>query len=442
MTEPTTIYNRPGELLQTLIRFDTTNPPGNESACVNYIAELCQSLGIETTIYAKDPNRPNLVARIAGSGDASPFLMYGHVDVVSTANQDWTHPPFNGDLIDGMIWGRGALDMKGGVAMMTAAFLRAKAEDIELPGDVILCVLSDEEAGGDWGAKYMVEEHADVFAGVKYAIGEFGAFPMYIGGKKFFAIQTAEKAICWTKVTFSGPAGHGSMPHRSTETATYKLGKALQALNTHRLPVNITPAAEHMINAIADGLGGEVGGVLRQMLVPEHTDAVIDEMGELGRRFDAILHNTASPNIVRGGDKINVIPGQTELEIDMRIVPGCDPQDAIQEVRDLIGEWGEVKLVRHSAGSGYLDMGMFDTLSEILLEGQNGAQVYPLLLSGGTDGRFFSELNIQTYGFLPMDLPEDFDFIRTVHAADERIPAEAMDFGTDKIYQVLQRFHD
>ncbi len=442
MTEPTTIYNRPGELLRNLIRFDTTNPPGNEVACVNYIAELCQSLGIETQIYAKDPNRPNLVARIKGNGSASPFLLYGHVDVVSTANQDWSHPPFGGELIDGMIWGRGALDMKGGVAMMTAAFLKAKAENVDLPGDVILCILSDEEAGGDYGAKFMVEEHADVFDGVKYAIGEFGGFPMYIGGKKFFALQTAEKGICWTKVTFRGPAGHGSMPRRSPENATYKLAKALEALNTHRLPVHITPAAEHMINGIADGLEGDMGNALRQMLVPEHTDAVIDELGALGRRFDAILHNTASPNIVQGGDKINVIPGQMELQIDMRIVPGFDPEAAMQEIRDLVGEWGEVELVRHSAGTGYLDMGMYDTMSEILLHGQENAYVFPLLISGGTDGRHFTQLNIQTYGFLPMDLPEDFDFLLTVHAANERIPAEAMDFGTDKIYQVLHHFHD
>lgn len=442
MTEPTTIYNRPDELLQNLIRFDTTNPPGNEIACVTYIRDLCESLGIETQLYAKDPNRPNLVARIKGNGSASPFLLYGHVDVVSTANQDWSHPPFSGDIIDEVIWGRGALDMKGGVAMMTAAFLKAKAENIDLPGDVILCVLSDEEAGGDYGAKFMIEEHADVFEGVKYAIGEFGGFPMYIGDKKFFAIQTSEKSICWTKVTFRGPAGHGSMPRRSPVNATYKLAKALEALNTHRLPVHITPAAEHMINGIADGLGGEMGNALRQMLVAEHTDAVIDELGDLGRRFDAILHNTASPNIVQGGDKINVIPGQMELQIDMRIVPGFDPDQAIQEVRDLIGEWGEVELVRHSAGSGHLDMGMYDTLAEILLDGQENAEVFPLLISGGTDGRFFSELNIQTYGYLPMDLPEDFDFLLTVHAANERLPREAMHFGTDKIFKVLHRFHD
>ena len=325
MRAGTTIYQRPGELLQNLIRFDTTNPPGNEAVCVAYIAELCHSLGIRTQTFAKDANRPNLLARIAGAGRAAPLLLYGHVDVVSTANQDWSHSPFSGAIADGMIWGRGALDMKGGVAMMTAAFLRAKAEGVELPGDVILCILSDEEAGGDNGAAFMVENHAELFADVKYAIGEFGGFPTYIGGKKFFAIQTAEKSICWTKVKFRGPAGHGSMPRRSQDNATYKLAKALEALNSHRLPVHVTPAAENMINGIADGLGGDAAEALRQLLNPQNTDAVLDEMGDKGRQFDAILHNTASPNIVRGGDKINVIPGQVEIEIDVRIVPGFDP---------------------------------------------------------------------------------------------------------------------
>ena len=181
--------------------------------------------------------------------------------------------------------------------------------------------------------------------------------------------------------------------------------------------------------------------MLRKLLDPAHTDAVLDELGEMGRQFDAILHNTASPNIVRGGDKINVIPGQVEIEIDMRIVPGFDPEEALDEVRALVGEWGEVELMQHRAVKGYLHMGLFDTMADILLEGQE-AQAVPLLISGGTDGRFFSELNIQTYGFLPMDLPADFNFMNTVHAANERIPLEAMRFGTDKIYQVLARFHD
>lgn len=442
MTEPTTIYNRPAELLQNLIRFDTTNPPGNEMACITYIQELCHSLGIETQIYSKDDNRPNLIARIKGNGRASPLLLYGHVDVVSTANQDWTHPPFSGDIADGFIWGRGALDMKDGVAMMTSAFLKAKADNIDLPGDVILCVVSDEEAGGNLGAKFLVHEHADLFEGVKYAIGEFGGFPMVIGGKKFFAIQTAEKGKCNVTATFRGPSGHGSMPRRSPNNATAKLAKALEVLNTTRLPVHITPAVEHMINALADGMGGDTGNMFRQMLNPEHTNTVVDELGDMGHLFDVILHNTASPTIVKGGDKENVIPAQVQLQLDVRIVPGFDPQDALKELDNLIGEWCELELTGYSASTGYLDMGLFDTLSEILLEGQTDASTFPFLVMGGTDGRFFSELNIQTYGYLPMDLPDDFTFLQTIHAADERIPVEAMDFGTDKIFKVLHHFHD
>ena len=437
----TNIYERPHELLQALIRFDTTNPPGKEAACVEYIAGLCHSLGIETQTYAKDPARPNLIARLSGQGNAAPLLLYGHVDVVSVANQDWTHPPFAGVIEDGMVWGRGALDMKGGVAMMTAAFLRAKAERLPLPGDVILCIVSDEEAGGDFGAKFMVEEHPDVFAGVKYAIGEFGGFPVDIAGKRFYAIQVAEKASCRCRVICRGPAGHGSVPRRSPDNATYKLAKALEALNTHRLPAHITPAAENMINAIADGLDGAAGQALRALLDPVQTDAVLDELGDAARMFDAILHNTASPNILRGGDKINVIPGQVEVDIDMRIVPGFDPEEAVDELQALVGEWGEVERLDHSEGAAYLDMGLYDTLADILLAGQD-AQAVPLLVSGGTDGRFFSRLQIQTYGFMPMDLPADFDFLPMLHAADERIPVHAVQFGTDKIHQALGRFHD
>ena len=437
-----TIYQRPAELLQHLIRFDTTNPPGAEAACVNFIAECCHSLGIETALYAKDAARPNLVARLKGAGNAAPLLLYGHVDVVSTANQDWTHPPFAGLIDQGMVWGRGALDMKGGVAMMTAAFLRAKAEELALPGDVILCILSDEEAGGVNGAKFMVDEHAELFAGVKYAIGEFGGFPVYIGGKKFFAIQVAEKSSCRARLIFRGPAGHGSVPRRSPDNATYKLAKGLEALNTYRLPPHITPAAENMINALADGLGGMMGETLRKLLDPAHTDAVLDELGQLGRQFDALLHNTASPNILRGGDKINVVPGQVEVDIDMRVVPGFDAAEAMDELRALVGEWGEVQLLHHSDVKGYLDMGLFDTLADILLDGQDAAGAFPLLMSGGTDGRFFNQLNIQSYGYLPMDLPEDFDFMSTVHAANERIPVDTLQFGADKIYAALSRFHD
>lgn len=188
------IYRRPEELLQNLIRFDTTNPPGNEAECIFYINELLTGAGYKTKLVYKDSNRPNLIASLKGKDTAAPLLLYGHVDVVTTSGQEWTHPPFEGKITDGYVWGRGALDMKGGIAMMLAAFLRAKAEGLTPTGDVVLAILSDEEAGGACGAKYLVENHADEFEGIQYAIGEFGAFVLHMGHKRFYPIQVAVKS--------------------------------------------------------------------------------------------------------------------------------------------------------------------------------------------------------------------------------------------------------
>ncbi len=240
----TYFYQHPEALLQRLIQFDTTNPPGQERDIIAFIQGLLQDAGIPTQILAKDPARPNLIARVPGRGEAPPLLLYGHVDVVTTAGQDWTYPPFEGRIVDGYVWGRGALDMKGGVAMMLAAVLRAQAEGYTPRGDILLVLLSDEEAGGSMGAQFLVEEHPDLFQGVRYAIGEFGGFSLYVGDKRFYPIQVTEKQICWTRLTIRGPAGHGSRPLRGGAMA--KLGNILLKLDRNRLPVHITPVPRQM----------------------------------------------------------------------------------------------------------------------------------------------------------------------------------------------------
>lgn len=192
----TPIYERPVDILRTLIRFDTTNPPGNEEACIGYVRELLESAGITTTLLAKTPSRPNLIARLPGRGEAPPFLWQGHVDVVTTVNQKWSRDPFGAELIDGEVWGRGALDMKGGVAMMLAAILRAKTEGLQPAGDIILAVMADEEAASDYGARFLVEEHAEQFEGVRYAIGEGGGSSQNIFDQRFYPIMVAEKQVC------------------------------------------------------------------------------------------------------------------------------------------------------------------------------------------------------------------------------------------------------
>ena len=208
MGQPDGTRRNPVELLQELIRFDTTNPPGNEAPCIRYIEEVISGTGMVQQILSKDDHRPNLVARLRGRGDKPPLLIYGHVDVVTAANQTWCHPPFEGTRADGYVWGRGALDMKGGIAMMLAALLKICDNGITPSGDIIFAALSDEEAGGGYGAAYLVEHHADYFSGTKYAIGEFGGFSMYVGNRCFYPIMVAEKQACWLKCRIKGPAGN------------------------------------------------------------------------------------------------------------------------------------------------------------------------------------------------------------------------------------------
>jgi len=436
MTDAThTIYQRPAELLQRLIRFDTTNPPGNEGELVAFVKDLLDDAGIPSQTFAKDPDRPNLLARLPGRGNAPTVLLQGHADVVTTEGQDWKYPPFEARIAEGYIWGRGALDMKGGVAMMLSAFLRAKAENADLPGDVIFLILADEEAGSDMGAKFLVEEHPELFEGVNYAIGEFGGFPMYVAGKRFYPIQVAEKQLCWIKATVRGPAGHGSMPVRGGAMA--KLADLLQKLDQNRLPVHITPVVSQMIEIMADSLEGEPAQGMRMLLNPAATDQVLDAMGPAAQLFDAMLHNTVSPTILHGSNKINVIPGEVSVDIDGRILPGQTPDDLIRELHAMVGDDVEFELIRHDPGPSEPDMGWFKTLSGILQENDPEGVPVPMLISGVTDARYFSRLGIQTYGYLPMILPPDFNFAATIHAANERIPVEAVAFGANAIYRAL-----
>lgn len=431
------LQDRPVELLQHLLRFDTSNPPGDERACIEWVKDLLEALGCEARILAREPERPNLIARIAGRGESPPLLLQGHVDVVA-ARGEWRHGPFDGELADGYVWGRGALDMKGGVAMMLAAFMRAKASRAQPPGDVILCLLADEEAGSPLGAEFLVREHAGLFDGVRYSIGEFGGFTMDVAGRRFYPIMVAEKEVCWTRATLRGPAGHGSMPVRGG--AMGGLGKLLHALDRRRLPVHVTPVARSMITAIADEVPASLALPLRGLLVPTLTDRLLDVFGERGRIFDPLLHNTASATIVQGGEKINVIPDLVSLELDCRMLPGFTPEQLFAELRALSGVELEFEVVRHDPVAGEPDMTMFETLAGTLRELDPSARPITMLLPGVTDGRFFSRLGIQTYGFLPMQLPSELPFMQLIHAPDERLPAAAVEFGARAIGRVLERF--
>jgi acetylornithine deacetylase/succinyl-diaminopimelate desuccinylase-like protein len=428
----------PAELLQQLIRFDTTNPPGNEAECVGFVRGLLEEAGCKTQTYAKDSARPNLVARLQGAGDSPPLLLQGHVDVVTTTGQTWQRPPFGGDLVDGEIWGRGAVDMKGAVAMFVSAFLRAAKGELELPGDVILVVLSDEENGGDFGAKFLVEEHPELFEGVRHALGEAGGISQVIAGKRFYPIQLGEKQICWLKATVRGPGGHGAMIHRDGTMA--RLARMLDDLNRKRMPIHVTPIVGEMIETIAANLPRPKRELMLALLKPAVADRVLPKLGPKMRPIETLLRNTVNATIVRGGAKVNVIPAQIDLELDGRLLPGFSPDDLIAELHGIVGDDIEVELVRHDAGPAEPDVALFEMLGGVLRELDPEGIPMPLLQGGVTDARFFAQLGIQTYGFIPMRLPADFPVMQIVHAADERIPVAALEFGTEAVARALQRF--
>ena len=426
----------PVELLRDLIRFDTTNPPGNEESCVAFVENLLREHGIESERYEKVPGRPNLIARHAGANGGPPLLLQGHVDVVTTAGQQWSKPPFGADLADGYVWGRGALDMKGGVAMLISAFVAA--HEAGSPTPLVLCVLADEENGGDVGARFLAEEHPDALGGARHALGEFGGATQWIAGRRFYPIQVAEKQMCWMRATVRGRGGHGALGVK--RGAMRRLGDVLRTLDRKQPPVHITPIVEQWITGLAEALPKPQSLVLSRLLDPRTADIAVRALGRRGQIFARVIRNTASPTIIRGGEKINVIPAEIELQIDGRLLPGFTPDDLVGELHDLVGNDVELEVLRHDAGPPDPDLAFFEPLKEIIRELDPDGVPVPMLQPGVTDARFFTRAGVQTYGFLPLRLPEEFEPLPLIHSADERVPADALAFGVEAISRAIARY--
>ena len=426
------------DLLSRLIRFDTTNPPGSEGECVRFLEGLLRDAGLSTELLKKSADRPNLVARLPGRGEAPPLLLYGHADVVTTAGQTWSRSPFAGEVIDGWVWGRGALDMKGGLAMMTSALVRAHEEGLRPAGDVVFAVLADEEAGGTDGARFLVERHPDAFEGIRYALGEFGGFPLYIDGRRFYMIQVAEKHPCWLEAKISGPAGHGARPMRGGAMAD--LGRLLVRLDRLRTPIHVTPVVRTMIESMTTALPLPARFVLRRLLHPRWTDRMLARLGETGRNLEPLFRNTVNATMVRGGEKPNVIPSEIAVGLDARLLPGYTLDDLLAELRPALGGAPDIDVRLYNPGPREADLGLVDFLGRLLREAEPDAVPIPYLLPGSSDARFLSRLGIQTYGFTPMNLPAEFNFFDTIHAADERVPAEAVAFGANVLYRLIERY--
>ncbi|MGD9675732.1 MAG: M20/M25/M40 family metallo-hydrolase [Candidatus Bipolaricaulia bacterium] len=429
------IQERPALLLQRLIRFDTSNPPGQEGACAGYIQELLTAAGVPVVRYEREPGRTNLVARISGRGVAPALLLYGHLDVVPAAGERWTHPPFEGRIVDGCVWGRGALDMKGGVAMMVAAFLRA-ARQGPPPGDIALALFADEESGGVHGARFVVDEHPEALGDVRYAIGEFGGFPLWFRGRAFYLIQVAEKGPAVIELTVHGPEGHGARPMRGGAVA--RAAGVLQRLDGFRTPIHITPVTRRMIDTIADHLAFPDGSVVRRLLHPARTDRWLRRLGEAGRNLEPLFRNTVNATVLRGGERVNVVPGDVRVLLDGRLLPGFAPEDLVAEIEPALGPDVEATVLRGEAPGTDPDFRLLGLLGRLLAARDPDAIAVPYLLPGSSDGRHLARIGIQTYGYTPMNLPPGVSFFDTIHARDERIPVSAVEFGADVLYSLIQ----
>jgi acetylornithine deacetylase/succinyl-diaminopimelate desuccinylase-like protein len=426
------------ELLQALIRFDTSNPPGNERACIEFAGGLLERTEIQHRYLAVEDDRPNLVARIEGRGEAPPLLLYGHVDVVSANPREWRYPPFGGDLVDGEVWGRGALDMKGGVAMLLAALIRASSSETPPAGDVILALTSDEEAGSHTGMKFLVEEHGDLFSGVRHALSEFGGYTLWQSGRRFVPIQVAEKQRCLIRATMRGPGGHPSSIVRGT--ASEKLGWLLSRIASRRLPLHVTPVARLMLDSMARELPRHERLAIRGLFNPQVGKPLLRLLGTAGETLAPILCNTATPTSVEGGTSSNVIPTELSIELDGRVLPGLTTADLLAELESLADRRATFELVSEEpAAARDPDLSLMPLLADVMTERDPGCVPIPMLNPGYTDARYVSTLGIQTYGFLPMRLPPEIG-TSLVHAANERIPADALEFGTNCLVDAIHRY--
>ena len=427
------------DLLSDLIRIDTTNPPGHTEAAVSVVQRLLDENGIASTRYSRDEARPNLVARLQGDGQAPPLLLQAHLDVVPVTDQQWDRDPLGGHIVDDFVWGRGALDMKGPAVMMIDAFIRAHSPDRVPAGDIILCLVSDEEAGGEMGAGYLVKSHPELFTGVRHAVGEFGGFPFLIDDTRFYPIQVSERRGLRVEIAFQGPPGHGSMPVRGGSMA--KLGRALTLLDRKHLPVHLTPATRLMLEAMSGHTTGTTKLALTRLLDERTAGATLALLRSKLGVLEPMLRNTVSPTIVAGGDKINVSPARTTLSLDGRLLPGRSPESMRDELVGLLGEDCEISIDPEPSGiPEQPDMTLFDTLASTLRKMDPDGVPIPYLTPAVTDARWFSQLGIQSYGFTPMTLPDGFAFQTTVHGENERIPVDGLKAGADAMTRLLASY--
>jgi acetylornithine deacetylase/succinyl-diaminopimelate desuccinylase-like protein len=423
--------------LQNLIRFETVNPPGNESLVAGYLKEIVEREGLTATIVSKTDGRGNFVTRIKGSGNGRPLLLMAHADVVSVEADKWTHPPFEAGVHDGMIWGRGAVDTKNLVASELMIMLLIAREKLTLDRDLIMCAFADEEAGGRDGADFMWTEHRDLID-AEFAINEGGGQATDVMGKRFYMCQTGEKGGARMTLIASAPPGHASIPR--DDTAMLRMGRALVKLSQHQFPTIITASVERMLLTMGESIGGDATALVSEILSDpswENLDRLpLGEHEKLTLR--ATTRNTAVPTIIHGGHRINVIPGEIACDVDGRVLPGQDPAGFVQQVRELVGD--DVEVRARGAGSSGIeadpDSPLFETIGAVMRDLDPGCDVAPFLVSGGTDAK--SIPGVKVYGFNPGKFSEAE--LNGAHNHDERVSIDNLEFATRALFEITTRY--
>jgi acetylornithine deacetylase/succinyl-diaminopimelate desuccinylase-like protein len=427
------------ELTRRLVRTPTVNPPGDEAAAQDHVRAVLESAGVTVEEFSAAEGRPNLVARLDGRGERPAVVLHGHVDVVGVEGQRWRHPPFDGVVDNGVLHGRGTLDNKGGVAMLTHAFVRAVMDGVEPSGDVVLISAADSETGASRGLAYLLDTHPEVIDGAAYAIGEFGGFPLHAFGRAFYRIGVGLKRYAHLRVRLRGHGGHGSRPATGTVLGT--LGAVLARLDAWQAPHDVTPVTRQVIEALAGSLPADDADQLRALLDATRFDEALDRLGRHRATFEAMFRDTANPTIVTAGAKFNVTPSEAMIEIDCRLLPGHDVETLVDHVREIAGNDAQIEIVDAGPPSPTdFDATLLGLLSEILTDLDPDAVPVPYLFSESPDGRLFAAHDVQHYGFLPMNLPPDIDLPNLVHAPDERVPLDAIEFGAEALYQLITRY--
>ncbi|MCW2832602.1 MAG: peptidase, partial [Nocardioides sp.] len=372
------------------------------------------------------PGRANLVARWGGGDGRAPLLLHGHLDVVPAEASDWKVDPFSGEVEDGQVWGRGAVDMKDFDAMLLSV-VRARARADRAPQrEIVICLTADEEAGGHKGAEFLMEHHRDELDGCTEAVSEVGGFSATVRGRRIYLIEAAEKGMAWMKLTARGRAGHGSMIN--DDNAVTRLAQAVARIGAHQWPVRLTPTMEVLLAAVAEIAGTEA--------TPENAESLIDEFGSAARMLGAVIRNTANPTQLDAGYKVNVIPTEATAHIDGRFLPGYE-DEFFDTLRALAGDGIEFDHISHQQPWEMpYDGDLVAAMTRSLLAEDPEAVVAPYLMSGGTDAKHFNKLGVRSYGFAPLRLPADLDFTALFHGVDERVPVDGLEFGA----RVFDRF--